>query len=121
MSLIRMRRIAAGVALFFLVCPSRLYGHAILLSAQPAAKQVIPGPDVTIQLRFNLRIDGKRSRITLIAPDGGQTSLAVLDQDSPSVLSSGAKGLKRGSYILRWQVLANDGHITRGELPFQVE
>ncbi len=121
MSPVSIRPIAAGSALFFLVCAPLLYGHAILLSAQPAAKQVIPGPNVSIQLRFNLRIDAKRSRITLIAPDGGQTPLAILEQDSPSMLSSEAKGLKRGSYILRWQVLANDGHITRGEVPFRVE
>jgi methionine-rich copper-binding protein CopC len=25
-----------------------------------------------------------------------------------------------GEYRLRWQVLASDGHITRGEIPFAV-
>jgi hypothetical protein len=27
----------------------------------------------------------------------------------------------RGAYRLQWQVLAGDGHITRGEVPFQVK
>ncbi len=57
----------------------------------------------------------------LVAPDGAQTALAILEQTSPDALSSQAKALKSGSYILRWQVLANDGHITRGEVPFQVQ
>jgi len=29
-------------------------------------------------------------------------------------------GLAAGAYRLRWQVLASDGHITRGEIPFTV-
>jgi methionine-rich copper-binding protein CopC len=28
--------------------------------------------------------------------------------------------LAAGSYTLRWQVLASDGHISRGEIPFNV-
>ena len=28
--------------------------------------------------------------------------------------------MKAGDYVLRWQVLATDGHITRGELHFRV-
>ena len=28
--------------------------------------------------------------------------------------------LAAGAYVLRWQVLAIDGHITRGEVPFRV-
>jgi methionine-rich copper-binding protein CopC len=27
----------------------------------------------------------------------------------------------KGAYVLRWQVLATDGHITRGKVPFRVE
>jgi len=30
-------------------------------------------------------------------------------------------GLVRGAYKLRWQVLAADGHITRGEISFEVK
>ena len=29
--------------------------------------------------------------------------------------------LQPGAYTLRWQVLAIDGHITRGDVPFTVE
>jgi len=95
--------------------------HAILLSSTPAAKQVVRGPDVPVMLRFNLRIDGKRSRITLVSSDGAQSALPIQDQKSADVLNAEAKGVKPGSYVLRWQVLANDGHITRGEVPFQVQ
>jgi methionine-rich copper-binding protein CopC len=36
------------------------------------------------------------------------------------LLQSRIQGLERGEYVLRWQVLASDGHITRGEVPFRV-
>lgn len=100
---------------------SALFGHAILLSAIPAAEQVVNGPDVPIRLRFNSRIDAKRSRITLVSSDGRQTPLTIGKQALADTLSAEVKELKRGSYVLRWQVLANDGHITRGEVPFQVQ
>jgi hypothetical protein len=29
-------------------------------------------------------------------------------------------GLIPGAYVVRWQVLAVDGHITRGDVPFTV-
>jgi methionine-rich copper-binding protein CopC len=42
-------------------------------------------------------------------------------QPSPDVLSATGHGLTKGAYVLRWQVLADDGHITRGEVPFHVD
>jgi methionine-rich copper-binding protein CopC len=57
----------------------------------------------------------------LIGADGRQTALTIEKQVSPDTLSADSKGMKRGSYILRWQVLATDGHITRGQVPFQVQ
>ena len=92
--------------------------HAILLSATP---EVLHGAEAQIKLRFNLRIDGKRSRLMLIAPDGSRRPLEIGDQPSPDTLTSQAKQLSSGSYIIQWQVLANDGHITRGEVSFRVQ
>jgi len=97
------------------------YSHAIVLSATPAKAQEVSGPDVPIALRFNSRIDAKRSRLTLMMPDGEQTPLDLSEVAAGDSLVSKAKGLKSGSYLLRWQVLATDGHITRGEVPFRVK
>ena len=97
------------------------YGHAIVLSATPAQHQEVSGPGVPVKLRFNSRIDLKRSRLTLVMPDGKQVALSVSEEAAGDCLASEAKGLKSGSYLLRWQVLASDGHITRGEVPFRVK
>src|SRR5208283_2871713 len=94
--------------------------HAVLLSSTPAANSVVSGPDLTVSLKYNSRIDVKRSRLILVDPGGAEQTLVIASQSPSDVLEAPAKGLKSGAYILRWQVLAVDGHITRGEIPFSV-
>jgi methionine-rich copper-binding protein CopC len=98
-----------------------LAAHAILLEAAPAKNSTLDGPDVAIRLRFNSRIDGARSQLSLLLPDRSVQPLKLDKQPAPEILSTSARGLRAGSYRLRWQVLASDGHITRGEVPFTVK
>jgi len=108
----------AVAAAFFIVAPA--VAHAVLMESNPPLKSAVSGPDVPIKLRFNVRIDALRSRLTLIRPDGSAQALEITKQTPPDTLSSEAMGLAAGAYRLRWQVLASDGHITRGEIPFTV-
>jgi methionine-rich copper-binding protein CopC len=94
--------------------------HAVLLESNPPLKSAVSGPNVSIKLRFNVRIDALRSRLTLIHPDGSAHALDITKQTPADTLSAEATGLSAGAYRLRWQVLASDGHITRGEIPFTV-
>jgi len=94
--------------------------HAVLLESNPSLKGTVPGPDVAIKLRFNVRIDAARSRLILVHADGSTQMLEISKRTPPDALLSEAKGLAAGDYRLRWQVLASDGHITRGEIPFSV-
>jgi methionine-rich copper-binding protein CopC len=108
----------AGALMFAMV--QLAVAHAILLESSPSLHASVPGPAVPIKLRFNVRIDAGRSRLTLVRPDASTQSL-VLDNDTkPDTLASQAQGLTPGDYRIRWQVLASDGHITRGEIPFRV-
>ncbi len=109
-----------GLALLLAVPPAAL-AHAILVEASPAAGSTVSGPDLEIRLRFNSRIDGPRSHLTLVPPGRQARKLALGKQAAPEVLTARAGGLAPGAYKLRWQVLAADGHITRGEVPFQVK
>ncbi len=71
-------------------------------------------------LQYNSRIDAGRSQLLLDLPDGSHRSLSIRPDASPDTLSAGADGLSPGSYRLHWQVLSVDGHITRGDIPFEV-
>ena len=94
--------------------------HAIVTQSTPAADAAVTGPDVTVELRFNSRIDHLRSRLTLYLPDGGSRPLSQAPGAAPDVIAAKAAGLPPGAYRLRWQVLAVGGHITRGDIPFRV-
>src|SRR5438094_5307120 len=103
-----------------LLSPAFSVAHAVLLESSPALKSAVSGPDVPVKLRFNVRIDALRSRLTLIRPDGSTQALEISKQTPADTLSAEATGLAAGAYRLRWQVLASDGHITRGEIPFTI-
>ncbi|WP_374656272.1 copper resistance CopC family protein [Dongia sp.] len=94
--------------------------HAIIVSAVPAAGATVSGPEIDLAFTFNVRIDTARSKLTLTGPDGGVRDIPILPNDSPAVLASRLSALAPGSYSVRWQVLATDGHITRGDVKFTV-
>ena len=94
--------------------------HAVLLESEPAPRAAVaPGP-AGFALRFNGRIDRARSRLTLLRPDRTEAVLRIEDGGPPDVLRARAEGLRPGAHVLRWQVLAVDGHITRGDVRFTV-
>jgi len=97
------------------------FAHAVLLEVTPAPNGTLVGPDINIQLRFNSRIDSGRSRLALVLPDRSVRALRVEQQTSPATLNARMTGLATGAYTLQWQVLAADGHITRGEVAFQIK
>jgi methionine-rich copper-binding protein CopC len=110
--------LGVATAIFWMVQTAQ--AHAVLLESSPSLKGQVAGPEVPIQLRFNVRIDAGRSRLTLVRPDGSVQALELSKPASANTLTSQAKGLSPGEYRLRWQVLASDGHLTRGEIPFTV-
>jgi copper resistance protein C len=95
-------------------------GHAVLKESRPTANSTVAGPDVPIMLKYNVRVDAKLSKVQLLNPDNSTRDLTLDAQSSPDALNAKATGLKPGAYRIRWQVLAPDGHITRGEIPFTV-
>lgn len=118
-SRVRMAGLLATVVAL-LLGGSLLEGHAVLKDSSPMANGTVEGPDVPIRLHYNVRVDAALSKLELLNPDQSTTSLAIGKQPAADTLTSEAKGLKPGTYKIRWQVLAPDGHITRGEVPFTV-
>ncbi|MGC2299309.1 MAG: copper resistance protein CopC [Acidobacteriaceae bacterium] len=111
--------VAGLIACAALLLPSIAFAHAHLLTSTPAANATVHGPEVVFELRFNSRVDGRHSVLTLAMPDGHTAAVAIDNQSEESNLNGHAT-LKPGSYTLRWQALSTDGHITRGEIPFTV-
>jgi copper resistance protein C len=93
--------------------------HAILVDSTPKANGSVPAGHVQFALKYNSKIDQHRSLLTLIKPDKSQTVLVIDTHGSSNELDTSAD-LAPGAYTLRWQALALDGHLTRGDLPFTV-
>jgi methionine-rich copper-binding protein CopC len=110
--------VAYGIALF---APKVALAHAVLVSSQPAVNGTVSGPEVAVLLKYNSRVDMEHSTLTLLDPDGRVEKVTIESEPSPGLLSAKLTGLVKGAYVLRWQVLATDGHITRGKVPFRVE
>jgi len=113
-------RLAAALALA-IACANPAAAHAVLVEASPAPGAVVAGPAFAVSFRFNARIDHVRSTLRLIAADGSETAVATVQEGvPPDVLAGQIAGVAPGRYRLRWQVLAVDGHITRGDVAFTV-
>ena len=95
------------------------FAHAILIDSTPPPLGHVPAGRLAVTFRYNSRIDAARSKLTLRQNDRA-TRLAIIAAPTQDALQS-SLDLTPGDYVLRWQVLATDGHITRGNVPFTVD
>jgi copper resistance protein C len=115
-------RLLLAAALPLLLLAGHAEAHAILTASTPAASGTVPPGDLAITLRYNSRIDRGRSRVSVTEPGAAQPAvLAIGKESAPDVIQTRLAGAKPGDYVLHWQVLATDGHITRGDVPFSVK
>jgi methionine-rich copper-binding protein CopC len=97
--------------------------HAIVLESSPAADAVLPQPPSQVVLRFNSRIEKRFTRVTLALGDRAPVVVALPTGDAettPDRITIPLEALGPGAYVLRYRVLAVDGHITEGALRFTV-
>jgi len=111
------RRTLLLAPLLLTLAPRGAAAHAILLASIPASGATIPMGEFTFILRFNSLLDHARSRLILVGPDGEQTTLTISPAGPEDTLSALAI-ISPGGQSLRWQALALDGHITRGQIIF---
>jgi methionine-rich copper-binding protein CopC len=116
----RLRAALLGLALI-LAAPGLALAHAIVLTSTPALDAQVLGPEIAVTVKFNSRIDHQRSRLSIIDAGGAAQELKLDDKAPVDALVGKATGLAPGKYKIRWQVLAIDGHITRGDIPFTVK
>ena len=123
--MIATRRAALALPLLA-ATPVPARAHALVVGSTPAAGARLDTAPAEAVIRFNSRLDHARSQM-LLAPvregAGGTAGEQRLDLAEPSPeneLRAHLPPLAPGSWRLRWQVLALDGHITRGDILFDV-
>ena len=116
----RVPALAAPALLLIAFAANHASAHAIVVSAQPAMNASVAAGDLDVRIEFNSRIDPRRSRLDLVAPDATVTPVALAPETTAGVLTARARTTTAGRWTLRWQVLSVDGHITRGRIDFVV-
>ena len=105
------------------VSPRPAAAHAIVLESSPTHDAVLARAPGQVTLRFNSKIEKRFTRVTLAAGDQPPALVALpasQDPDAPDRLVIPLRPLRPGVYVLRYRVLAVDGHITEGALRFTV-
>ena len=97
--------------------------HAIVLESSPVHDAVLERAPAQVTLRFNSKIEKRFTRITLTAGDRPAVPIVLPGDDdasTPDRVVIPLSPLAPGVYVLRYRVLAVDGHITEGALRFTV-
>jgi methionine-rich copper-binding protein CopC len=110
---------AACLVLGLAAAAPAAWGHAIVVDSRPAPLGHVPAGPLSVMLRYNSRIDAGRSKLLLRQGEASQR--LTVDPAAPPDLLRAEVVLAPGQYELVWQVLAIDGHVTRGRVPFTAD
>ena len=120
----RRRAVLSALALGLAWPMGGAFAHALVVASEPAAGAVLAAAPARVAVRFNSRIDPLRSRLALVPAEArtgaAPVTLEIAPGSEPTVVEAPCPPLAPGPWRLRWQVLAVDGHITRGDIPFTV-
>ena len=115
------RRLTALLTLAgLLLLPAGVLSHAQLVSADPAPDSTLDTPPSRVAATFNDELDGGKSSLVLVGPDGQTVATGGVAADDLHVLAVPVPPLGPGTYEVRWTAATADGHIERGTYRFTV-
>jgi copper transport protein len=105
-----------------LIAPSSAAAHAALTGSDPAAGARLGATPTAVRVSFTERPDPSLSRVEVVdsAGQSRQRGRAVPAAGDPQTLVVPVERLPRGSYTVRYRVIARDGHPSEGTLTFGV-
>lgn len=118
----RRAAVLVGAALTLLVLSAApAAAHPALVSSEPLAGYALDAPPEQLLLRFSEPVQLAARPLELIADDGTAVPLRVVQEDGGAVLRGAVDGaVEPGGYRLRYDVVAQDGDVVRGDVAFSV-
>lgn len=110
-------RFLALVGLLIGLWAPAVQAHAVLQSASPADGSVLATAPDALRLQFNEAV--RPLSIQLIGPDGVPQDLTA-QVPGAAELAIPLAGAGRGTHLLSWRVVSDDGHPISGALVFSV-
>lgn len=99
---------------------SQASAHAVLMQSRPTDGASVPAGRLALDLRYNSRIDQARSRLSLSRQGEVAQVLKIVPAQAAQDHLIANTVVLPGNYVLHWQVLSIDGHVTRGDVKFTV-
>ena len=113
--------IVLSAALLALTLPARqIWGHAYPAVSIPNNGATVKEPPRELRIQFTEAVELAFSQITVKASNGEIVSQGKLRQLANDMLAIDLKPLNAGNYLVDWQVLSVDTHVTDGLLRFTV-
>jgi methionine-rich copper-binding protein CopC len=111
--------------LLLLTVGETAWGHAVVVESSPAQGVTLQQFPEQLLLRFNVNIERAFTRATITGPDGRAIPLSIPAEKQPAAtitdrLVIPLPSLPPGSYLIRYKIMAVDGHMTEGALRFSV-
>lgn len=104
--------------LWCLCCATGASAHASLVEADPSDGSVVAEAPKTVQLRFNESV--APAVINLIDATGRKRSDIVVRAVDQSILVTLPENLPRGTQVVSYRVISQDGHPVGGSLIFSI-
>ena len=122
----RFRRVTVALVLGTLwvsVCFMHAAAHSILKSSQPKAGSVVDESPDHIELVFNEPVELAFGAIEVSGPDGQRYEAGEAEHPEGRediVTVALGEGLPNGGYLVRWRIIAADGHPRAGKFRFRL-
>jgi copper resistance protein C len=96
------------------------WSHAYPTVSSPADGASLKEPPREVRIQFTEGLELAFSRITVKGPNGEVVSQGKMRQPAQDILAVDLKTLSPGNYMVEWQVLSVDTHVTEGLLRFTI-
>ena len=100
------------------LAPRGAWAHAALVASEPVPGAVLQTAPRSIALTFSEPVAPLVFR--LMGPDGNPSEVSQVQPDGPRLSVPLPAGLARGTHLLSWRVVSEDGHPIGGTLVFSV-
>lgn len=112
-----LRRVIAAVVLL-LACATGAWAHASLNATEPADGSVLERAPTSYSLTFSEPVSPLS--LNLVRPDGSATALERFSLEGNVLEIEAPADLGRGSHVLSWRVVSEDGHPVGGSVIFSI-
>ncbi|MEJ2685414.1 MAG: copper resistance protein CopC [Candidatus Sulfobium sp.] len=98
-------------------------GHAFPDHSDPRVGSAVSDSPSSVRVWFDGDIEPAFSGITVQTMDGKRADKGDghVDKEDPTLLEASVPPLPPGTYIVKWNVVARDGHRTMGQYTFTIK